>query len=298
MHAQRQLLAGWGSRVMAGTAEEQEPSLTVIYVDCRHPHGDHTYRVGTHESQRPSSDHEPWITKNVSVLVDLFKQVTTCGSARSGLSLLSNSHSPALMLIGIPESEPQDTLTRELPSQLNDSVYGTMLLRYIASGAATTPNVLELVALVSVDEDKMFHLLDLGASDVIRSPLEHARCRTLLSRMRRRLGPSTRDSSTLLHLPLSPLNTILQQNIAASKFLSRLFAASDSGDCRNYPSLDSPGIDKPKVHSALHKWNFHAHDLSQDELLYATHTLLNHALTFEGVEPYSLPQGRSPLRIG
>ncbi|KAL1859611.1 hypothetical protein VTK73DRAFT_7526 [Phialemonium thermophilum] len=141
--------------------------------------------------------------------------------------------------------------------------------------------------------------LDLGATDVMASPM-NVKCITNLEvHAYRAHRDAARDQKALLDLRRGRKRSWV--GISEEKPFAYLREAMVSGlmsrICRMHPSSDEvfgvritvPSERHAAISNAIGLWDFSAHDFSDDELLVAASVMFNHALSMPALEDWRIP---------
>jgi len=157
--------------------------------------------------------------------------------------------------------------------------------------------------LVPLDQVKTMRVLDVGAVDVLTSPLLRERLPSLAIHAYRAHKDATKDQRALVEMKRGRKRSWV--GLDDQKPYAYLREAMVSGLMDGICQLG--GEDEPFSHvnisvaldrrdmitAAVGSWNFSAHDYTDDELLHAALLMLQHALSMPELEKWRLSTGKS-----
>lgn len=151
-----------------------------------------------------------------------------------------------------------------------------------------------------LDQASAMKYIDLGAIDVLDNPIRREALPSLaihvyrvhkefLQRGEHLSAPSKNHESPWPGVPTPEPFAYLREVMVSD------LAGQICGTIVEHPldpvAMDISDARKQAVIKAIADWDFSAHDLSEDELMYASVTMLEHALRIDGMEEFRLPTG-------
>ena len=155
---------------------------------------------------------------------------------------------------------------------------------------------------IPLDQSRTMRYLDIGAVDVLTSPLLHERLPSLAIHAYRAHKDASKEQRALLEMKRGRKRSWV--GVDDSKPYAYLREAMVSGLMDGICKLG--GDDQPfnhirisialdrggKIASAVGSWNFSAHDFTDDELLHAALLMLQHALAMPELEKWRISTGK------
>jgi 3',5'-cyclic-nucleotide phosphodiesterase len=155
---------------------------------------------------------------------------------------------------------------------------------------------------IPLDQSRTMRYLDIGAVDVLTSPLLHERLPSLAIHAYRAHKDASKEQRALLEMKRGRKRSWV--GVDDSKPYAYLREAMVSGLMDGICKLG--GDDHPfshirisialdrreKIASAVGSWNFSAHDFTDDELLHAALLMLQHALAMPELEKWRISTGK------
>lgn len=285
-------------------------AFDVVYVD-RRANGDRVaYRSGA-GIDRVVEDHDA-VDGNTQILLSTFLSVSICTSAQSCISTLSDldtkDPNPVLLLIAVP-TEPQTEEEHVSHDGRHDSgvatgpadLLGLPLLKSIYAEIENTrlsASIIPVALLIGGDESRPvtdqevepreLQCIDCGAWDVLKSPLSKQNVRTLhlhCYRARRTVYKGRKRSWVGIDEPKGDDYSYLREKMVRELMLEIC--------CPKWKKVSSTGgrirIPNPRataVAEAVGRWDFSAHDFSDDELIHGALVMFEHAFTMPQISEY------------
>jgi 3',5'-cyclic-nucleotide phosphodiesterase len=195
-------------------------------------------------------------------------------------------------VVAIPSQTPAQGDTRQIAQPVP--------LRYYAlkpsSTAGPTINT-------PLDQGRTMRYLDIGAVDVLTSPLLAERLPSLAIHAYRAHKEALRDQRVMLEMKRGRKRSWvgLDDQKPYAYLREAMVSGLMDGICRSggddlpisHVRLSVPVERREKIESSVASWNFSAHDFTDDELLHAALIMLQHALAIPALEQWRLPAGMS-----
>lgn len=249
---------------------------------------------------------------------------------------------PTLVLINIPYNDsfeeqrtvrtPSPTSTRQVGDTLDaneaeDNFYGLSLLQWISADIQQN-NISKLVVPVAVvaipegmgqwplaasvgpanpplDQKRTMRYLDVGAIDVLTTPLIIERLPSLAIHAYRAHKDSMKDQKALMEMKRGRKRSWvgLDDQKPYAYLREAMVSGLMDGICRlggeeeesplTHARIVVTDERKAKIVESVSSWAFSAHDFSDDELLYSAVLMLQHALTMPELDQWRMPTGES-----
>ncbi|KAI5847518.1 hypothetical protein BZA05DRAFT_457606 [Tricharina praecox] len=274
-------------------------AFQVVYVDRRASCDRVVFRDAT--GQNGIGQEHGTVEENAQSLLLAFSSVSICNSAQSCLTTLSDNdgNNPILLLVEVP-IEPQPDEDNNIHDGRHDSgiasgpadmMLGLPLLKYVCSEIESMrmPNSIIPVALLTHDDDGLvapraeleddsrtareLKCIDNGAWDAFENPL-------------------SKDSVRTMHMHCYRARKTIQ------KTRKRSWVGIDEPKADNYSYLREkirvriPITRANDVEKAVGRWDFSAHDFSDEELVHCAQTMFQHAFTMPEVSEFVIPPDR------
>lgn len=196
-------------------------------------------------------------------------------------------------VVAIPEHSSPPTLPRERTHSGSGKQFGYSFSSQKKRAGLVRP----------LDQGRTVRYLDIGAVDVLTSPLLHERLPSLAIHAYRAHKDASKEQRALLEMkrgrkrswvgvddqkPYAYLREAMVSGLMDG--ICTLGGEDESfGHVRISIALDR----REKVSAAVGSWNFSAHDFTDDELLHAALLMLQHALTMPELEKWRISTGKA-----
>ena len=155
---------------------------------------------------------------------------------------------------------------------------------------------------IPLDQRRTMKYLDMGAVDVLTSPLLEERLPSLAIHAYRAHKESLKDQNAFLEVKRGRKRSWvgLDDQKPYAYLREAMVSGLMDGICRlggeelplSHVRLSVPVERREKIESAIGSWYFSAHDFSDDELLHTALLILQHALAIPELEQWRISTGR------
>lgn len=156
---------------------------------------------------------------------------------------------------------------------------------------------------IPLDHDRTKKYLDVGAIDVLTSPLSHERMESLGIHAYRAHKDATKSQTALLEIKRGRKRSwvgyenkepysYLREAMVSTLMDSICHLGKESEPTLSHISSPLSLHRQNKIADAIGQWNFSAHEFTEEELIYAAQLMLQHALMMPELKKWRVPEGK------
>jgi 3',5'-cyclic-nucleotide phosphodiesterase len=195
-----------------------------------------------------------------------------------------------------------------IPDQVQKDIFSsedTLIAQPAPLKAHSTKSTLQRGATINIplDQERTMKYLDIGAADVLTSPLLKDRLPSLAVHAYHAHKEALKDQRALLDMKRGRKRSWvgLDDQKPYAYLREAMVSGLMDGICQSggddlplsHVRLTVPIERREKIEKGISSWYFSAHDFTDDELLHGALLMLQHALSIPALEQWRIPTGMS-----